>query len=332
MGRRESGGVEVFGELPWRAVTGPEPRSAERAFLIGFLGNSALAALKLVVGWTAGSRALVADGWHSLSDVAVNGGTWIAHRFARRAPDEDHHYGHGKLEAFSGLVVGLVLIGGGIAVVVSAWTSEAHLAEGWSVWLALGVAVASILINIGLADVARRGARTSKSQGLAVLARDNLSDALASGLVVLGILGARAGLGWAEPVMAVGIGGLIVWMGWRSITDGFNVLMDRADPSLRERIHTTALGVGEVRGVQSVRVHPLGTNVSVDMEISVDGDLSVGDGHRIAHSVESAVTATHSFVGEVNVHVNPWTPPTGARPAGETSPDPLPATDRDLID
>ena len=286
------------------------PASAERAFRIGFLGNGLLAVLKLVVGWTTGSRSLVADGWHSLGDIATNGGAWIAHRLSRREPDEDHHYGHGKLEAFSGLVVGLLLLGGGVAVIVSAWTSKAVLRGGWAPWIALGMALTSILANVGLAVVSHRGARSSGSQGLEALFRDNLSDALAGILVVLGILGARAGVGWAEPMAAVGIGALILWMGWHSVVEGFHVLMDRGDPALRDRIEGTARGVERVRGVQGVRVHPHGTHVTVDLEISVEGDLTVEEGHRIAHTVETAITAAHDTVEEVRVHVNPDQGPT----------------------
>lgn len=278
---------------------------ADRAFLIGFVGNTALVVLKLIVGWMAGSRALLADGWHSLSDVATNGGTWLAHRFSHRAPDEDHHYGHGKAEAFAGLVVGLILLGGGVAVVVASFSSTARLDPGWKGWLALGVAATSVVTNIWLTLVSRKAAEAAQSQGLAALARDNASDALGSVLVILGILGSHIGLEWAEPTAAVGIGALILWMGWRSTADGFDVLMDRSDPALREALRRLALEVDEVRDVQTVRVHPLGAAFVVDMEISVDGSLTVSEGHRIAHAVESAVTTTQPRVKGVHVHVNP---------------------------
>jgi cation diffusion facilitator family transporter len=273
------------------------------------VGNLALVALKLGVGWISGSRALLADGWHSLSDVATNGGAWLAHRFSHRAPDADHHYGHGKAEAFSGLVVGLILLGGGVFVSVSSWSSTARLDPGWKGWLALSVAGISILTNIWLAVVSQRAARETQSQGLAALARDNASDALGSVLVILGILGSRGGLAWAEPTAAIGISGLILWMGWRSVVDGSHVLMDRSDPELRHALRTSALRVGEVRGVQSVRVHPLGAGFTVDMEISVDGSLTVAEGHRIAHDVETAVTTAHAHVMGVHVHVNAHEPP-----------------------
>ena len=286
-------------------VMGPDLENAERAFRIGSAGNLVLAGLKLGVGWLAGSASLIADGWHSLSDVGVNVAAWIAHRFSIRAPDDDHHFGHGKLEAFSGLIVGLSLFVAGAAVGLSAWSSEGTLETGWKLWLAFSVAVISTVVNGGLARVAALGARASRSAGLAAIARDNGSDALSSALVAIAILAARSGVEWAEPLATVVIGLLIIAIGWRSVSEGFDVLMDRSDPDLRARLGEVAHGVEGVRAVQSVRVHPLGDHVLVDMEISVDGALTVVEGHEIAHSVESAVTRTHSLVRAVSVHVNP---------------------------
>jgi cation diffusion facilitator family transporter len=161
-----------------------------------------------------------------------------------------------------------------------------------------------------LAWITLRAARDGTSQGLRALARDNASDAMAGVLVILGIAGAKSGLTWSEPAAAVAIGLLIVILGLRSARDGFDVLMDRVpDPTLRERLTGLAAGVDQVRGVQRVRVHPMGTNHWVDLEISVDGRLTVEEGHRIAHAVEQALVQSNLHVKGVQVHVNPWPAP-----------------------
>ncbi len=282
---------------------------AGRAYVVGVAGNGSLALLKLVVGYLAGSQSLIADGWHSLADVGTNGAAWAAHLFARREPDDDHHYGHGKLEAFAGLAIGVALVFGGVAVTVSAFTARRQLEGGWHTWLAFGVAVLSLAGNLALAGVARRGAAGGRSDGLRALARDNASDALSSLLVMVAILGSAAGFAWPEPLATFVIGLVILVMGWASAREGFDVLMDRSDPELRLAVRRTAERVDEVRGVQSVRVHPVGGHVAVDMEISVDGSKTVEHGHEIAHSVEDAVTRAHPDVREVHVHVNPGQPP-----------------------
>lgn len=284
--------------------------SPGRAFAVELVGNAILSLLKITVGLIAGSRGLVADGWHSVSDVAVGLATWGAHLFSRRPPDQDHHYGHGRAEALAGAGIGLALLVGGPWVAVSSWTSEATLQEGAAFWAALLVAILSTGSNLFLAWFSRRAGAAHRSQALLALSRDDVSDALSSLLVIAGLAGSRAGWSWAEPAVGTVIGCLIVGMGWRSVKEGIDVLMDRVDdPRLREDLKRLAAGVPGVRGVQSVRIHPLGASYRVDMELSVDGELSVERGHAIAHDVEAAVTEGQSLVEEVHVHVNPWRTP-----------------------
>lgn len=284
----------------------------EKVIWLGLWANSSLAGLKLLVGWLTGSRALMADGWHSLSDILTNGGVWLAHRWSKSPPDEDHHYGHGNAEALAGVIVGLILVGGGVGVAWSGLVSEARLQEGASVWVALAMAGVSVAANLGLAVVTIRAGRASGSHGVMALGRDNASDALAGVLVILGIVGSRFGLGWAEPAVAVLIGALIIVMGVRSVKEGIAVLMDQVDdPDLRRRLIETAVATAEVKEVQGVRLHPLGAEIRADMTISVDGTLTVDQGDEIAHSVECEVTNAHPRVREVHVHVNPWTAPPG---------------------
>lgn len=296
-------------------MDGATNEPAERAFAIGVLGNGALALAKLGVGWASGSVALISDGWHSSSDVLVNGAAWAAHRFARTPADADHHFGHGNAESLAAAVVGGLLIAGGVGVAWNGVDAELALAEGSAYLLVLGVALLSISTNLFLAWQSARAARASRSPGLVALARDNGADASSGLLVIAGVVGSHLGHGWAEPAAAVAIGALIVWLGFRSLREGMDVLMDRvADPGLRERLERTAAAVEGVRGVQSTRVHPLGRAAHAEMELSVDADLTVRAGHRIAHAVESAVLAAHDELQSLTVHVNPA--PDGTRESG----------------
>ena len=237
----------------------PRVQRGHRAHRLSVVANLGLAGLKLGVGWLAGSQVLLADGVHSLSDVALSAGAWIGYRWSQTPPDEDHHFGHGNGEALAGLFVGLVLLAaaGGLAYATLRWESTIQVD-------ALGFA--------------------------------------ALGVVAVGL----AGLPWIELAGAVAISLLIARMGWTSVREGFDVLMDRVpDPELRGRIAATAAAVEGVRGVQRVRVHPLGSSYQVDLEISVDGSLTVSEGHAIAHAVADSVRAEHERAGGVQVHVNP---------------------------
>jgi cation diffusion facilitator family transporter len=277
-----------------------------RTHRLGVMTNAGLAALKLTVGAIAGSRALIADGVHSLSDVLMNAGAWIGWHFAQRPPDRDHHYGHGNTEALTTLLVGLTIIGAGCGLI---WTAlRGHSTVGLN---ALGLAAVltellTIAIKLGLARVTGRRGRELESPILIAVARDNASDVLTGVVIMIAIAGAIFGLGWLEPTAAIAIGLLIGWQGLRSAWDGVGVLMDRApDHALTARIAQVAGRVAGVVSVDRVRVHPLGTHLRADMEISVDGHIAVAEGHAIAHAVSDAVIAQCRRVEEVAVHVNP---------------------------
>ncbi|HED66531.1 MAG TPA: cation transporter [Planctomycetes bacterium] len=280
-------------------------RIVERAFRAGLIGNVALAVAKLGVGWLVGSVALAADGWHSFADVLINVGAWVAHRFSKEGPDEDHHYGHAKLEAFAGFFVGIFLVAAGVSVIAGAFLPHAELEAGWRGAVALGVATVSIAVNLALAKIALAGSKAGRSSGLRALARDNTADALSSLLVLLAIAGSVAGLAWTEPLATVFIGGVIGWMGLRTGREGFDVLMDRSDPKVRGRLAAIVREVPGVREIQALRVRTAGGCTLVDLEISVDGDLTVRAGHEIAHAAEHAMTGADASVCEVHVHVNP---------------------------
>lgn len=289
-----------------RAAGEVDPGIGRQAFRLSLVANSVLAAMKLGVGLVFGSPALVADGWHSAADSISSAVAWIGYKWGAEPADEDHHYGHGNLEALAGLFVGLVLVLGGVGVIADAFIGESELASDGDVSLVMSAALISILINLGLAGVTGRASKKIGSISLRALTWDNLGDALSS-LVVLVAIGARAaGYPAFEGIVAGIIGVLIIVMGFGSVRMGLDVLMDRvADPKMRFRIAEVARGVEGVRGVKNVRIHPLGSDVRVDLEINIDGHLTVFRGHTIAHSVEDAIQQSDSSVKGVHVHMNP---------------------------
>lgn len=283
---------------------------ADRAHGLTAVANVGLAAGKLGVGFFAGSPVLVADGWHSCSDVAMNLLAWGGARFARKEADEDHHYGHGNAEAVAALLVGLVVLaaGAGIVAQVAGQGSAASTDGARGAWaLAMGIAAGGVKLALALHTA--RVASEVNSPSLLAVSRDNRADALTGLIVPVAIGASLAGVSWVEPAAAVAIGLVIGWMGIQSVREGFDVLMDRvADPELRGHLASAARGVEGVLGVQSVRVHPLGTEQRVDMEISVEGSLSVEQGHAIAHAVQARLVEQFAHVREVHVHVNPHGP------------------------
>ena len=279
----------------------------ERAHRLGVGTNALLGVIKLSGGLAAGSPALVADGWHSLADFLTTGVAWASFRLGAQPPDDDHHYGHGKLEALAAVGVGGVLAAGGGVLLWSALPSGPLAGVGGELVpaLALAIAAASMAVNEWLARVTGKAGRRLRSPALMAVSRDNRADALSSLLVMVGVGGRALGWGWTEPTATALIALTIVIMGLKSVREGGDVLVDRVtDPSLRSEITRAALVVDGVLDVDRVRVHPLGSAWTVDVEISVDGGLTVREGHDIAHAVEAALTALRDGIVGVQVHVN----------------------------
>ncbi len=277
-----------------------------RSHRLSVLANAGLTALKLAVGWISGSQAVLADGAHSAGDVLLSLAAWIGFRWSRVPADEDHHYGHGNGEALAGLLVGLILVvaGGGLLWGAFAWDRRtAHGALGAA---AVAVVVVTMVAKLALARTVGRAAAALNSQSLAAVARDHRADVYASVLVLVGVLASLAGLEVAEPIATFIVGCLVVRMGWTSVREGFDTLMDRVpDTELRDRIGATAGAVAGVRGVRNVRVHPLGSEHEIALEVLVDRALTVEQGHSIAHRVVDAVVADHEHIRGVHVHVGP---------------------------
>lgn len=279
---------------------------AHRALRLSLVVNSLLAVLKLVAGALLASPALIADGWHSLADTLSSAVAWLGFRLGREPADDDHHFGHGNLEALGSLLVGLGLVVGGALILWNSFQGVGQEISSTGTTLAMSVALASALMNLGLASVTHGASKQISSLSLRALTLDNLGDALSSAVVLLAIVMRRAGYPEVELLVAGAIGVLIAAMGIGSVRSGFDVLMVRvSDPSLRGNIAQTAARHKDVRGVQNVRIHPLGSDMRVDLEVNVDGQLTVSEGHDIAHAVADAVTQAHVQVKGVHVHVNP---------------------------
>lgn len=279
---------------------------AERTHRLVTGTNLGLAFSKIGIGAWAGSPALIAHGAEHLTDLVGNVVGWVGHRLAQRPPDEDHHYGHGNAEALASVLIGLLILGGGAGIVYRTIVAGGGAEPGLTGALALVAAIVSALVCEWVSRKTARVAEELHSPVLGALARDKRSDALTSLVVVAGVGGSLLQVHWIETVVAVVIGFVVAFLGLKTLLAGLDVLMDRvSDPDLRDKLGAIAREVEGVRAVKAVRVHPLGASLRVDLEIDVDGELSVRQGHAIAHEVEGAIRSLHVHVEQVHVHVNP---------------------------
>ncbi len=284
--------------------------SGVRANQVGLAANILLTLLKFTIGTLAGSAALVADGFNSAGDIFATIVAYIGYSYARKPPDEDHHYGHGNAESIAGLIVGVLLLATGLFISM----------EGLIVFLgedrkppettALYVAGFTILIKEILYRYVSKVGNQLNSPSLLASARDHRADVLVGITVFAGIFASRFDMPYLDPLAAVVIGLYIAWMAVEPVRTNVGILMDKAPPHLQEEIRKVVKTNPDVREVDQIRVHPLGSYYVVDFEIYLDGSLSLYTAHDIAHALEDQIRERFEFIQDVQVHVNP----TGPRP------------------
>lgn len=285
---------------------------------VGMVGNVLLTVAKLAVGFAAGSASLIADGFHSFSDLAGDVGVVIALRASTMPPDRNHPYGHHNFETLGAMGVSMLLLVTGVLLGHDAVMNLVHDEHGRPGTAALVAALVSVLVKEAMARYTYAAADRHNSPALRANAAHHRSDVLSSVAAVIGIGGAMRGLPWLDSAAGLVIAGMIVWMGLQLLRDNAMILMEtKPTDQFLERLHAAAFGIAGIRSVSSLRVRPRGSVYMVDIEVTVDPDLSVREGHDLAHAVEDAlIGGVDGVIGAV-VHVEPYVAAPGSVLSGD---------------
>jgi cation diffusion facilitator family transporter len=283
-----------------------------RATWIGSVVNLFLAVFKTWVGLLSRSQALVADGVHSLSDLFSDVIVILGLRWGRKSEDQDHPFGHARIETISSMVVGVVLIIVGLGL---AQTAVAALGRGERPvpsLLAIWAAAASIVLKEGMYRYTVVVGRRLRSPALIGNAWHHRSDALSSVAVLAGVGASYVHPAWsrADAYAALLVTFFVLRVGVNLTWSAFKELSDTAPaPAEVEAIAGKAREVEGVRQVHDIRARYSGPQIFVEVHIVVDPDLSVRQGHEIARVVKWRLRGDLHDVTRVIVHVDPDTKP-----------------------
>ncbi|MFW5693803.1 MAG: cation diffusion facilitator family transporter [Alkalispirochaeta sp.] len=286
---------------------------AEFATLIGAAVNILLSAVKLTVGIFATSGALVADGVHSLSDLVTDAAVLLGLRAARRPPDTNHAYGHGRYETLAALFVGAMLVAAAGGILLHSWSRIAGAVAGETLRsprpAAISVAAASIVAKEMMFHVTRRIGQRSGSPALVANAWHHRSDALSSVATLVGVGGAALlGSEWniLDPAAAGIVACMIAWVGVKTALGALREMTDHALPqSDHAAIKRIVLSVPGASDPHNLKTRRLGSDVSIEVHFRVNGDISVNDGHDIASEVESRIRREFGASSTIITHVEP---------------------------
>lgn len=265
------------------------------------LANVAVLSLKLVVGVSTGSLAVLGDALHSLSDVANNAVAWVVVRISAQPPDRHHPYGHRKFETLAVFVLATLLTVLGIELALGALRREAEptIGDRWTLPLMVGV----LVINVALASWEGAWARRLRSDILGADARHTLADVLTTVVVIVGWQVSARGYPWIDTVCAVLVAGLVLALAFGLFRRAIPILVDRIaiEP---EAVGRVARAVPGVRGVTAVRSRSIGSSTAIDMIVAVDPGITAAEAHAIADSIEEGLRRELS-VEDVTIHVEP---------------------------
>lgn len=282
-------------------------RETVRVTLIGSVIDLLLGVLKIVFGFSAQSQALIADGLHSLSDLVTDAFVIYAAKHAHREADEEHPYGHARIETLATVGLGIALIGVAIGLTIDAVQRLFHPDLLWKPGVAaIYIATLSIVLKEAIYHYSMGIARKYRSDMLKANAWHSRTDAISSAIVVVGVAGAIAGLEYLDAIAAIGVAMMIAKIGWDL---GWQSLRELIDTGLEaERvalIEKTILGVHGVDALHLLRSRRLGGEAYIDVHIQVPPRLSVSEGHQISETVRQKLISEIDEVSDVTVHIDP---------------------------
>jgi cation diffusion facilitator family transporter len=279
-----------------------------RAAALSIASNSLLILLKLVAGAITGSVAIITEAMHSSIDLVASVVAYVSVRTADKPADEDHPYGHDKVENLAAAIEAmLILVGAGVIV----YASVRRLVTGGevhSLGFGIGVIAFSVLANVVVSTVLARRARETDSPALEGDAAHLRTDAATSAAVLVGLVLVQVtGAQWLDPVIALAVAAAIVYAGIKLLLRASRVLVDEALPPEEldaVRLEVEGFGSRGVCGYHKLRARRAGSRRYVDLHVQFVAGTSLEDAHETAHRLQDAIRARLRGA-DVLIHLEP---------------------------
>jgi cation diffusion facilitator family transporter len=270
-----------------------------------FVGLMATALLQLVVVLMSGSVALLSDTIHNFGDAATAVPLGIAFALTRLGVSRRFTFGYGRVEDLAGVVIVLIIL---FSAVVAGYQAVERIINPQPVGLVWAVAAASLVGFIGNEAVAVFRIRVGREIGSAALVADGYharTDGWTSLAVLVGAAGVWLGYPLADPIVGLLIAAAILGIVWQSGKMVFTRLLDGVDLAVIDELRLAADRVEGVEDVAEVRARWVGHRLRAEVNVAVDPDLSVAEGHAIAREVNHRLMHELRYLDKAVVHVDP---------------------------
>ena len=292
---------------PRGSSEGPRPVKT-RAAALSVASNSILILLKVIAGSLTGSVAILSEAMHSSIDLVASIVAFVSVRKADEPADEEHRYGHEKIENLSAAIEGMLILVGAGVIAIEAIRRLAAGSEVHSLGIGIGVIAISAVANLAVATVVAERARATESPALEGDAAHLRADALTSTGVLVGLMLVQAtGAQWIDPVVALVVAAAIVRAGVRILNRSSRVLVDEALPASElEAIQAAVLEFGGrgVRGFHKLRTRRAGARRYVDLHVQFRAGTTLEAAHATAHALQDEIRSRLRGA-DVLIHLEP---------------------------
>ncbi len=277
-----------------------------RATYAAVLVAGLLLCLKIAAWVATGSVSLLSSLIDSSLDLIASSLNLFAVHYALRPPDEDHRFGHGKLESLAGLGQAAFITGSAIFLVMEATSrliTPIPIERGW---VGIAVMVISIVVTLWLVRFQRSVVKQTSSVAISADSLHYSGDVLINGSVIIS-LGMSMTLGWTflDPLFAIAIALFLMWNAWQIFRSALDYLMDRElSDEQREKITALCLGQTRVMGIHELKTRSTGSQEFIQLHLELDDNLPLWDAHMISDRVEAAVQKEFPNA-EIIIHQDP---------------------------
>ncbi|NFR86075.1 MULTISPECIES: cation diffusion facilitator family transporter [unclassified Clostridium] len=277
-----------------------------RVSIVTIIGNVLLSIIKIGIGIIASSKAMIADGVHSLSDVFSTIGVIIGLKLSSKKADKEHPYGHEKFESLTSVFLGIMLLLVSLGIGFSGIKNLVYGNYSIPGSLAIFAAAISIVSKEAMYWYTLKYAEKINSTLLKADAWHHRSDSFSSIGALIGIIGARMGFPMLDPAIALVISIIIIKVSYDILKQSINQLMDTSvgDNAIK-KMNAAIHSIDGVKNIDNLKTRLHANKVYVDVEISVESDISVEEGHKIAMNVHNIIEENKD-VKHCMVHVNPF--------------------------
>ncbi|MGB9978242.1 cation diffusion facilitator family transporter [Methanobacterium sp.] len=279
----------------------------QRAVICSVSGKTALTIFNFIVGILSGSTALVVEAAHTFSDILTSAIAFIGFKIGLKPADKDHPYGHGKAEPLMGLVIVIFL-----AIISYEIFSEVYqkLMLGAALtppsYLAAVMAIIGIGANYALTSYSMKIGKKLNSPAIIADANHQKVDIFACVAILIGIIGSRMGMPILDPLVGGFVGILILKTAFDVAYENVNHIMGKIpSDGLINDINSAALSINGIYGVHDIKVNYMGPYASTELHVEVNGNLTLKEAHKLAHTVENTIIDKIEIVNAAIIHVCP---------------------------